>query len=291
MILIDYSQVAVAGILAFSADIKKNKDSSEKKNLIRHVVLSSIKSYKKKYGNEYGQVVIACDGKNYWRRDFFAQYKGLRKKARDESDLDWAVIFETLNELREDLKEHFKYKVIHVDKCEADDVIAVLTESTQEFGKYEPVMIVSSDKDFKQLHTYDNVKQFSPMLKKQVSVGSKKELHAWLVEHIVKGDSGDGIPNILSADTTLVEGVRQKPVSSKRLEEFIANGFTACKNDEERRNWHRNQTLVDFKYIPEEVKNSILTAFEVEPKGNKMAIMNYLIKHKCRLLLDDIEDF
>lgn len=291
MILIDYSQVAVAGILAFGSDIKKNKDASEKKNLIRHVVLSSIKSYKKKYGNEYGQVVIACDGQNYWRRDFFAPYKGLRKKARDESDLDWGIIFETLNELREDLKEHFKYKVIHVNRCEADDVIAVLTESTQEFGKYEPVMIVSSDKDFKQLHAYENVKQFSPMLKKLITVTSKKELHAWLVEHIVKGDSGDGIPNILSPDNCLLEGVRQKSMRQERLDDFIKNGFAACKTEEERRNWHRNQTLVDFKYIPEDVKNSILEAFEVEPKGNKMAIMNYLIKHKCRLLLDEVEDF
>ena len=290
MILIDYSQVAVAGILAFSADIKKNKDAGEKKNLIRHVVLSSIKSYKKKYGNEFGEVVIACDGRNYWRKEFFPNYKGLRKKARDESDLDWKIIFETLNELREDLKEHFRYKVVQVDKAEADDVIAVLAESTQEFGKYEPVMIVSSDKDFKQLHAYENVKQFSPMLKKLITI-NKKELRAWLIEHIVKGDSGDGIPNILSPDNTLMDGIRQKPVSSKRLEEFIANGESACRTDEEKRNWQRNIALVDFKYIPEEVKNSILTAFEVEPKGNKMAIMNYLIKHKCRLLLDDIEDF
>lgn len=290
MILIDYSQVAVAGILAFSADIKKNKDASEKKNLIRHVVLSSIKSYKKKYGNEFGDVVIACDGRNYWRKEFFANYKGLRKKARDESDLDWKIIFETLNEIREDLKEHFRYKVVQVDKAEADDVIAVLTESTQEFGKYEPVMIVSSDKDFKQLHAYENVKQFSPMLKKLITI-NKKELRAWLIEHIVKGDAGDGIPNILSPDNTLMDGIRQKPVSSKRLEEFIKDGESACRTDEEKRNWQRNIALVDFKYIPEEVKNSILTAFEVEPKGNKMAIMNYLIKHKCRLLLDDVEDF
>ena len=290
MILIDYSQVCVAAIMAFSADLKRGT-SDDKKNLIRHVALSSIKSYKKKYGNEFGEVVIACDGRNYWRKEFFANYKGLRKKAREESDLDWKIIFETLTEIREDLKEHFKYKVIHVDRAEADDVIAVLTESTQEFGKYEPVMIVSSDKDFKQLHAYENVKQFSPMLKKLITIKSKKELHAWLIEHIVKGDAGDGVPNILSPDNTLMEGVRQKPVSSKRLQEFIDNGFIACKTDEERRNWQRNVTLVDFKYIPEEVKNTILDAFEVEPKGNKMAIMYYLIKHKCRLLLDDIEDF
>lgn len=289
MILLDYSQVCVAAILAFSHDLKKGSDDN-KKNLIRHVALNSIKSYKKKYGNEYGQMVIACDGRNYWRKEAFANYKGQRKKARDESDLDWKLIFDTLTEIREDLKEHFKYKVIHVDRCEADDVIAVLTESTQEFGKFEPVMIVSSDKDFKQLHAYDNVKQFSPMLKKQITV-NKKELKAWLIEHVVKGDAGDGIPNIMSKDDVFMIGERQKSVSSKRLEEFIDRGFEACRTDEERRNWQRNIQLVDFAYIPEDVKNCILEAFETEPKGSKMAIMNYLIKHKCRNLLDEIEDF
>ena len=289
MILLDYSQVCVAAILAFSHDLKKGSEN-EKKDLIRHVALNSIKSYKKKYGKEFGQMVIACDGRNYWRKEYFANYKGLRKKAREESDLDWGLIFDTLSEIREDLKEHFKYKVIHVDRCEADDVIAVLTESTQEFGKFEPIMIVSSDKDFKQLHAYDNVKQFSPMLKKQITV-NKKELKAWLVEHIVKGDSGDGIPNIMSKDDVFMIGERQKSVSSKRLEEFIEKGIDACRTDEERRNWQRNIQLVDFKYIPDDVKQSIMEAFEIPIKGSKSAIMNYLIKNRCRLLLNEIEEF
>lgn len=289
MILLDYSQVCVAAILAFSHDIKKGSDN-EKKDLIRHVALNSIKSYKKKYGKEFGQMVIACDGRNYWRKEYFANYKGLRKKAREESDLDWKLIFDTLSEIREDLKSYFKYKVIHVDRCEADDVIAVLAESTQEFGKFEPVMIVSSDKDFKQLHTYDNVKQFSPMLKKQVVV-NKKELKEWLIEHVVKGDAGDGIPNIMSKDDVFMLGERQKSVSSKRLEEFYKLGFDACRTDEERRNWQRNQRLVDFSYIPNDVKESIMEAFEVEPKGTKNDIMNYLIKNRCRNLLNEIEEF
>lgn len=289
MILIDYSQVCVAAILSFGKDIKKNS-TTDKRDLIRHVALSSIKSYKKKYGKTYGDVVICCDGRNYWRRDVFEHYKGMRKKAREDSDLDWSMIFDTLSEIREDLKEHFNYKVIHLEKCEADDVIAVLTASTQEFGRNEPVMIVSSDKDFKQLHVYDNVKQYSPMLKKQVTV-NKGELHAWLIEHIVKGDTGDGVPNILSDDDVFMKGERQKPVSAKRLQEFIENGFIACKNDIERRNWTRNVCLVDFKYIPEAVKESILTAYEQPAKGSRAAIMNYLIKNRCRLLLDEIEDF
>jgi 5'-3' exonuclease len=287
--LLDYSQVCVAAILAFSSDLKKGT-TDDKKNLIRHVALTSIKSYKKKYSKEFGDLVIACDGRHYWRKEFFANYKGMRKKAREESDLDWGIIFDTLSEIREDLRAHFSYKVIHVDRCEADDVIAILAESTQEFGMYEPVMIVSSDKDFKQLHLNDNVKQFSPMLKKQIVV-NKKELKEWMIEHIVKGDSGDGIPNILSADDVFMIGERQKSVSSKRLTEFFEQGFKACRTDEERRNWHRNETLVNFKFIPEDIKKTVMEAFEVKPTGDKNAIMNYLIKKKCRLLLNEIEEF
>lgn len=289
MILIDYNQVCLAAILSFQGDLKKGNDA-DKVNLIRHVALSSIKSYKSKYGKDFGDVVIACDGRKYWRKEFFPNYKGQRKKAREESDLDWKLIFDTLGEIRDDIKSYFPYKVIHLEKCEADDVIAVLAKDTQEFGKHEPVMIISSDKDFKQLQQYDNVKQYSPFLKKQVTV-NKKELKSWMVEHIVKGDSGDGVPNILSNDNVIMEGVRQSPVSSKRLNDFIENGFSACKNDEERRNWHRNETLVDFQHIPSDIEQVILKEFENEPTGDKNSVMNYLIKNKCRLLLDNIEDF
>lgn len=289
MILIDFNQVCLASIMTMQNELKTD-DPSKKKDLIRHIALSSIKSYKKKYGKEYGDVVITSDGRGYWRKEYFPQYKGTRKKNREQSDFNWTFIFETLNEIRDDLREHFPYKVLCLQRCEADDVIAVLVESTQEFGRHEPVMIISSDKDFKQLHVYDNVKQFSPMLKKQVSV-NKKELHPWLIEHIVKGDSGDGIPNILTTDDALMNGERQKTVTSKRLQEFIDNGFIACKTDEERRNWTRNVVLVDFKHIPQEVKDSIMQAYEVPPKGDKNSVMNYLIKNRCRNLLDEIEDF
>lgn len=289
MLLIDYSQVCLAVILSFQSDLKKGSDA-DKINLIRHVAISSIKSYKNKYGKEYGDIVIACDGSKYWRKDFFPYYKGQRKKAREESDLDWKLIFDTLSEIRDDIKQYFPYKVIHLEKCEADDIIAILSNSTQEFGKYEPVMIISSDKDFKQLQQNENVKQYSPFLKKQITV-NKKELHAWMIEHIVKGDPGDGVPNIFSDDNVLMEGVRQSVVSAKRLTEFIDKGFEACRNDQERRNWHRNSTLVNFMHIPEDISSIILNEFEKKPIGDKNSIMNYLIKHKCRLLLDNLEDF
>ena len=289
MIILDFNQICLASIMTMQKEVKNN-DEKANKDLIRHVALSSIKSYKKKYGKDYGDIVIASDGRGYWRKDFFPNYKASRKKSRDKSDFDWTFIFETLNEIRDDLREHFPYKVICLPKCEADDVIGVLALQTQEFGMHEPVMIVSSDKDFKQLQKYDNVAQYSPMLKKLVKV-NKKELKEWMVEHIVKGDSGDGIPNIMSADDVFISEERQKSVSSKRLAEFMERGFDACQTDAERRNWQRNSTLVDFEYIPEEVKQSIIAEYEKPATGNKNSVMNYLIKNRCRLLLNEIEDF
>lgn len=297
MILVDYSQVALSAILTFQRELKGS--DSEVKNLIRHVTLSTIKSYKKKYGKEYGEIVIACDGRKYWRREVFEHYKAGRKKARDASDLNWTLIFDTLSEMRDDLREHFPYRVIHVDRAEADDIIAIMTKWAQEnalvqeglFTEPQKILILSSDKDFKQLQLYPNVKQWSPMQKKYVTA-SKQEIRDFMVEHIVKGDAGDGVPNILSPDDVFVSGERQKPMSAKRLAEFIEKGVSACRGDHEIRNWYRNKTLVAFDQIPEDVFKSVVDAYiENKPKGDRMSIMQYLIDNRCRLLLDDIEDF
>ena len=301
MILVDYSQVALSAILTFQRELKG--DEAEVKNLIRHVTLSTLKSYKKKYGKEFGEMVIACDGRRYWRKEIFEHYKAGRKKMRDNSDLDWKLIFDTLSEMRQDIAEHFPYRVIHLERAEADDIIAVMTEwvqtnqLVQEGLVEEPqkVLILSSDKDFKQLQlvpfSSGNVRQWSPMQKKYITA-SKQEVLQFTIEHIVKGDTGDGIPNILSKDDVFVSGDRQKPVSAKRLAEFLEKGIDACRTDEEKRNWQRNTKLIAFDNIPKDVKEEIISAYlNTKPNTDKMKIMNYLMEHRCRLLLDEIEDF
>ena len=297
MILVDYSQVALSAILTFQRELKGTE--SEVKNLIRHVTLSTLKSYKKKYGKEYGELVICCDGRKYWRREVFQYYKAGRKKARDASDLDWTLIFDTLSEMRDDISKHFPWKVIHIDRAEADDVIAVMAKWTQTNGFVQQglvedpqkVLILSSDGDFIQLQKWANVSQYSPMQKKQIKA-TKKELYEKFITHVVKAGD-DGIPNILSPDDIfLQEGVRQKRISSQRLDDFLDKGFDACRNDDERRNWHRNLQLIDFEFIPEDVAQTIVDAYlNNKPTGDKMSVMNYLIENRCRLLLDELDDF
>ena len=282
MILIDYNQIALSNII-----VQKLNDEQ----MIRHMILNSIRMYNKKYRQKYGQMVICCDGMNTWRKEYFPQYKASRRKSRDEqSDTDWPEIFRILNLVRDEIKENLPYKVIHLEGCEADDVIGALTLEAQEFGKGEPIKIISSDKDFIQLHRFNDVSQFSPMQKKEVT---DKNPHIYRFNHIMKGDKGDGIPNVKSGDNVFVDSVRQTPVSAKQLEEWLDNAenLKDVLSEELYRNYQRNKTLIDLGEIPKPVYEKIINTFDNTKKPMQMKVLNYLIKKRCNLLIECVEEF
>lgn len=281
MILIDYSGIALSSIIV-------NKTLDE--NMVRHMILNSIRMYRAKFHKEYGEVILACDGANNWRRGAFPQYKASRRKDRSESDFDWAEAFRILNTIREEIKENFPYKVIHEEGCEADDIIGTLVQNTQEFGNYEPVMIVSADGDFKQLQQYDNVKQFSPLFKKFV-VEDHPRLN--LAIKIIKGDKGDGVPNILSNDNVFIEELRQTPVSKKKLNEIL-NYLDEANTAEPPwwRNFQRNEMLIDLTKTPSHLKENILKSYDEQDQWpNRGKVLPYLINKKCKLLIECVEEF
>lgn len=267
-------------------------------NLVRHTILSTILSYNKKHKQNYGPPVLCCDGKDYWRKDVFPNYKSVRKVARDKSDLDWKMIFDTISMIKAELIENFPYKVIHHNRAEGDDIIAILTEWNQEnnivqVGLYEepePTLIVSSDHDFKQLFKYQNIRQWSPIQHKFVTAKADGKA---LIEHIVRGDSGDGVPNILSPDNSFTDGIRQKSITQKIVDHFILSGGEAgCSNELEKTNWKRNQSMVDFAAIPDWLKEDIINQYiNTTVKKDSMKIFNYLMKNRCQLLMNDIQDF
>ena len=282
MILVDFNQIALSNIFVQ----KLNEE-----NMIRHMILNSLRMYNAKYRREFGNMVICCDAGNTWRKQYFPYYKANRKKNRDSSDLDFNEIFRILNMVRDEISQNLPYKLIQIDGCEADDVIASLVMETQEFGKDEKVMIISSDKDFIQLQKYGNVSQFSPMQKKVVT---DKNPRMYLFEHVIKGDTGDGIPNILSTDDTLVtEGKRQTPVSKKKIEHWLENAedLKSVMDDDTYRNYQRNKTLIDLTEIPVDVREKIINTFESTKVPMKMKVLNYLIKKRCNLLIDSVEEF
>ena len=253
-------------------------------NMVRHMILNSLRSYKVKFGNEYGELVIAADNYNYWRKKFFPYYKANRKKSQEKSDLDWGAIFDTLNKIRQEIKDYFPYRVIEIESAEADDVIATLV---REHADNEKILIMSGDKDFIQLHIWPDVKQYDPVRKRWISHNDPEQ---YLKEHVLKGDSSDGVPNILSEDNCFVVGSRQKPLTAKRIEKIIN---TDPENLEANiaRNYFRNAMLIDLSNVPEEIKEKVITSYNEQSGKDRSKLMNYFISNKLRNLMENIGEF
>lgn len=282
MIIFDFNQVAISNLMEQIGSSKTTVDES----LVRHMILNTIRTYVKKYKSSHGpEIIIACDNKKYWRREIYPHYKAGRKKARESSGHDWNTIFECLGKIKQELKDHSPYKVIDVDTCEADDIIATLT---LKFSATEKIMILSSDKDFAQLQKFPNVEQYSPILKKQI----KEPLPAaQLKQLIIRGDKGDGIPNILSADDVFVTGGRQKPITETKLIGWMNQEPKEFCNEEMLRNYSRNETLIDLTKIPESLKVAILDTYENAKGKTKQEFMNYMIANRLKNLLEVIDEF
>jgi 5'-3' exonuclease len=275
MILIDFTQTIIAGLMA---QLKMN-GGEVSEDMLRHMILNSVRNYQKKYAREYGEIVLCTDASHTWRKDFYPLYKANRKKTRDASDMDWGMLFDTLQKVKEEIRDNFPYRYMYVEKCEADDIIAILVKHAT-----EPVLIVSGDKDFQQLHHYD-VKQWSPNLNKMIRC---EDPSMFLKEHILRGDKSDGIPNILSNDDCFDLGIRQTPLRKPVLEKYLR--ISIEKDDKYYRNYLRNQTLIDLDLIPDHIEESILSEFD-KTTIVKGKVFNYLVSHRLNELLNHVEDF
>ena len=274
------NQIAVANLMM---NLKMNNSKTVDESMVRHMILNSIRMYRKEHRDEYGEVVLTWDSKHSWRRDYYPEYKAGRRKGREESDLNWDDIFGTLNKIRNEIKENFPYKYLEIFGAEADDIIGFLCEENRD----EKILIISGDKDFIQLQKYPNVTQWSPITKKQVN-GFDPTIY--LKEHILKGDTSDGVPNVLSPDNTFTDGLRQRPLSRKKIQSWLVGGGSDW-NDEVKRNFQRNLTLIDLSKTPEELKNQIRLEYNNASHGDRSKLLNYFMIYKLRELTDNIGDF
>ena len=287
MIIIDMNQISLASLM-MHLNMTKTKEPDE--NIVRHMILNSIRMYRTMFFKEYGEVVLTYDSKHYWRRDFFSQYKSNRKKGREEDGRNWEAIFEVLNKIKSEIKENLPYRFLEVYGAEADDIIATLCKHSQtekDRSDNENILIVSGDKDFIQLQKYMNVKQYSPILKKFID---GHDPDTYIKEHILKGDTSDGIPNVLSPDNTFVDGLRQKPLGKKKIEAWLNMNINDL-HDEVKRNYQRNEKLIDLSKIPNELENEILTEFREAPFGDRSKLLNYFIKSRLKNLTETIGEF
>ena len=259
-------------------------------DLVRHMVLNSLRAHNKKFRKEYGEMVIACDSKNVWRREIFPNYKAGRKANREKSDHDWDYIFTLLGNIKEEIKTFLPYKVIQVETAEADDIIATLIKKNKRVIAPEhkkKVLILSGDKDFIQLHD-KNIRQYNPVLSK--FVGKSENPSLYIKEHILKGDRSDGIPNILSDDNVFVEGRRQKPLSKKKINSWVEEVFMTF-TEEEQKNYDRNRKLIDLSCIPHELEEKINNEFNDVKVASRDKILGYFINKKLKTLIEVIDEF
>ena len=283
MILVDLNQVLLAGLMA---QIANQKNTKLEENLIRHMVLNIIRTHVKNFKGEYGEVILCCDNRKYWRKEVFPFYKAGRKKTREKSDLDWHLIFDMLSKFKEELKTNFPYKVIDVEGAEADDVIGTLVPL---YAAHEKILILSSDGDFLQLQRWgSNVKQYNPAMKKFLK---SEDPLVELKEKIIRGDKGDGIPNIFSPADCFVRDLRQKPITKGLMDKLLNEQSEKWEDEIAKTGFSRNQTLIDLSLIPNEIKTKIINTYEETKPASKQKMLTYFMEHKLKNLMDVIEEF
>jgi len=281
MIIMDMNQITLASLMMH---LNMTKTDEPDENMVRHMILNSIRMYRSQFNKEYGEIVLTYDSKHYWRRDFFPNYKAGRRKGREKDSKDWDLIFGVLNKIKAEFKDNLPYKYLEVYGAEADDIIATLCKN---FCNDDKIMIVSGDKDFIQLQKYSNVTQYSPILKKYVN---GHDPVTYIKEHILKGDTSDGVPNVLSPDNTFVDGMRQRPLGKKKIENWLDIDIDDLQ-DEVKRNYQRNDTLINLDKIPEELESEIMVNYNEAPSGNRSKLLNYFVQSRLKNLMNDIGEF
>lgn len=301
MIISDFSKVAYASVHVFEDDIKKS-DPQAIENLLRHVTINSFTALKKRFGSEYGELIIATDGSKNFRRDIYPNYKANRAAARAKSDLPWNIIFDVINRLKEEAHESWPWVVIGSDRAEADDVMGVLvvdvanqnitSSGVLDDDEPEAVLLDTRDTDMFQIH-YPNVKQWDSRERKFIRLPSGTTKESFLKELIIRGDSGDGVENIFTPLNTLVTpGVRQTACIAKRLDPVMAydNIFDYDLDPVIKERIRINHQLVSFDGIPLDIRDEIVSKYRNRTINKKMKMLQYLQKHRCTRLIEEINN-
>lgn len=251
------------------------KDNTLDENHLRYNLIKHLKEYKRIY-SEYGDLLLAFDSKSYWRRDYFKFYKHNRKKERKNSDIDWDSIHLYIRQFKKEFEENLDYIVLEILSCEADDIIAIIVSNLQKYKN----LIISDDKDFLQLLKLDNVDIYRPRKNEFIRNESynDNEIEAILKEHIIRGDRSDGIPNVLSLDNSIADGIRQKAITKKFLSKHLLEDIE--KEEPFYDKYLRNKKLIDLTEIPNTVEITVLKELKENLKGqNRIECKEYFAKH------------
>lgn len=114
-------------------------------------------------------------------------------------------------------------------------------------------------------------------------------------DHICRGDVSDGVPNIFSGDDTFTEGIRQKPMRAKKIQEWYdakdPSQLAEAMGHETYRNFCRNKKVIDLDYIPDDIKESITDKYQLQTNKERGNVLPYLIEKRCNMLISSVTDF
>jgi len=234
--------------------------------------------------------IIAMDDKDYWRKDIYSDYKVNRKANRLKSKIDFDEFFKVMNPFIEEIKNVFSnIYFLKEDRCEADDIIAVLTK--ERFSDYN-IVCISNDSDLKQLYKYKYYKQYDPInMTVYTPINPKQDLTV----KILSGDSSDDIPNMFYG---CGPGKAVKMID-EGLDNCFKNGWDAkikgvqthIEGKDIKANYIRNKKLIDLELIPSMYQKKIIKMWDNYNinKYNGRKTFNFLVKNKMRGLIEDLE--
>jgi len=347
MVLIDFGHLSSRILFTAVGMIKPKIDNKTKKyitsewiDMYIHLLFKNLAYLKMKFEQNYGELIICVDSRNSWRKKIYSNYKENRKKTRNDSPVNFEEFYEYQNDIIKELLNNFPFKVIEVSEAEADDIIGVLSKA---YGKIEKTVVISSDKDFKQVLEY-GVKLFDPIAKIFINM-SEKELKEWKIEHILIGDKADNIPNIKEHtefsdefksylnDNGVYKNISVKEfnnlsISKELIEKYdVYDTFKSGKRKGEKKdekliykkimfgekavykfaknlkenlkkhplyieNFKRNQQLILFDNIPDDIREKILKAYKTTKINiNVSGIMSFFSKYHQIELLKTASDF
>lgn len=258
---------------------------NDKNDYWRYLLLSDLLDLKKRIQPK--EIIIAVDSKNTWRKEYFPYYKARRVFRKQKSPIDWDEFYKLSDKLIDELRNNFPCKFIKVDRAEADDIMAVLAINLKDHNN---VVIATKDKDMKQLLTYNNIKIFD-LGNKEFIVCDDPILFRTM--HILKGDDGDDVPNLLSDDNVFVcDNKRQKRITQKVINEMLNVGVEQyAKNLNLLSNFERNYYLVilDLNTIPTDIQTETIYQYKINKIcGNFETLMSYINNHQMYSLLEEI---
>lgn len=165
----------------------------------KHLIFNSLQYIKNKFKNE---IILAIDGTNNWRKEVYPLYKANRSKAKEDNDVNFEEFFEETSKILTAIKDNFPFKVIKVDRAEADDIAGVIA---LEYGNEIDITLVTSDHDWLQVLSHTMTRMWDP-IKKTNSLLSDFEntiintdygrMSRFTIIHSLIGDKGDGVPTI-----------------------------------------------------------------------------------------------